>query len=619
MKNIRIFTKVFLSHAVIGFFSVVLSSFIFYFILRDALIQRTIDQLSSINILKKNQVENYFQRTQKDLEFLLTHDLFLQHLDVLRGQSSHAELAKFKKELEDIRSLYDFQSIVIMDDQGHSLLGTPDSSVMNVNILSDVVGCPGGFCALDASLAGPAKETKLLYSLPLTHDSGSPKMYIVILDHFLKIQRLLQETTGMGTTGESYLVGKDFHMRSSSRFFPDKSPLDIEVKTKASIGSFTNHPNDHIILDYRGQQVLSFYRPLDLPSIRWTLISEIDFNEAMRPVVKLRNYLIGITVVLIVIIIVITLLISNVISKPILSLRDVIMLLSRGVIPEKSPRISNTDEIGQIADAIDQLIQGMKRTTEFAYEIGSGNFDASFTSLSDRDTLGFALIHMRDQLKNLNEREVRLVREKAAAMLEGQENERKRIIQELHDGVGQLLTAVRLRVEMLESDEALRKEIMTLINDTIAEVKRISYNVMPNAIVDFGLEAALRGLCENTRKYTNLVFDFKYVKEVDRKLNFDVTIAVFRIVQEALNNVIKHAGATQVVLHVLEKDDEIYLLLKDNGRGINEQQITLKSGTGLRSMQERAKLLNGNLEIHADDGKGTVVEMHIPLQVHGKD
>lgn len=619
MKNIKIFTKVFLSHAVIGFFSVILSSFIFYFILRDALIQRTIDQLSSINILKKNQVENYFQRTQKDLEFLLTHDLFLQHLDVLQGKSSPAELVKFKQALEDIRSLYDFERIAIVDDTGHPFLGTPDSTGFpGKNIFSDVAGCAEGFCAFDAS-AAPAKETSLLYRLPLTHKAGSPKMYIVIRDRFQKIQRLLRETTGMGTTGESYLVGQDFHMRSSSRFFPDKSPLEIEVKTKASVGSFTNHPDDHIILDYRGQKVLSFYRSLNLTSIRWTLISEIDFSEAMRPVVKLRNYLIGITLVLIVIIIVITLLISNVISKPILSLRDVIMLLSRGVIPEKSPRISNTDEIGQIADAIDQLIQGMKRTTEFAYEIGSGNFDASFTSLSDRDTLGLALIHMRDQLKNLNEREVRLVREKAAAMLEGQENERKRIIQELHDGVGQLLTAVRLRVEMLESDEALRKEIMTLINDTIAEVKRISYNVMPNAIVDFGLEAALRGLCENTRKYTNLVFDFKYVKEVDRKLNFDVTIAVFRIVQEALNNVIKHAGATKVVLHVLEKEDEIYLLLKDNGRGIHGQQIKLKSGTGLRSMQERAKLLNGNLEIHADEGRGTVVEMHIPLHVHGKD
>lgn len=618
MKNIKIFTKVFLSHAVIGFSSVILSSFIFYFILRDALIQRTIDQLSSINILKKNQLENYFHRTQKDLEFLLTHDLFLQHLDVLQGHSSPVERQEFRQELEDIRSLYDFESIVIVDDRGAPLLGTSGGVAPVDNFSPMPKNCVDAFCVIDASQANPAKETSVLYSLPLTQ-GGSSGLHIIIRDHFQKIQRLLQETTGMGTTGESYLVGKDFRMRSSSRFFPGRPPLEIEVKTKASVGSFTNQPDDHIILDYRGQKVLSFYRSLTLASIQWTLISEIDFNEAMRPVVKLRNYLIGITLVLIVIILVITLLISNVISKPILSLRDVIISLSRGIIPEKSPRISNTDEIGQIADAVDQLMQGMKRTTEFAYEIGSGNFDASFTSLSDRDTLGLALIHMRDQLKGLNEREVRLVREKAAAMLEGQENERKRIIQELHDGVGQLLTAVRLRVEMLESDEALRKEIMTLINDTIAEVKRISYNVMPNAIVDFGLKAALRGLCENIRKYTNLAFDFKYVNEVERKLNFDVTIAVFRIVQEGLNNVIKHAHATQVVLHVLEKEDEIYLILKDNGRGIDEKEINLKSGTGLRSMRERAKLLNGNLEIHADDGKGTVVEMHIPLHADGKD
>ena len=619
MKNVRIFTKVFLSHAVIGFFSVILSSFIFYFILRDALIQRTIDQLSSINILKKNQVENYFMRTQKDLEFLLAHDLFLQHLDALRGDSSAAELQKFKQELEDIRTLYDFDDIMIVNETGRPLWRASDDLFLVKDLFPLPKNCNDKFCVLDASRELPAKETVLLYSLPLTRGGESPELYMVIRDHFQKIQRLLQETTGMGTTGESYLVGRDFYMRSSSRFFPGRPPLEIEVKTKASVGSFTHHPDDHIILDYRGQKVLSFYRSLDLTSIQWTLISEIDFDEAMRPVVKLRNYFIGITFVLIAIILMITLLISNVISKPILSLRNVIISLSRGIIPEKSPRISNTDEIGQIADAIDQLIQGMKRTTAFAYELGSGNFDASFTSLSEHDTLGLALMHMRDQLKSLNEREVRLVREKAAAMLEGQENERRRIIQELHDGVGQLLTAIRLRVEMLDSDEALRKEIMTLINDTIAEVKRISYNVMPNAIVDFGLKAALRGLCENIKKYTNLTFDFKYVKEVEQKLNFDVTIAVFRIVQEGLNNIIKHAGATHVVLHVLEKEDEIYLVLKDNGRGIDAQQINLKTGTGLRSMQERAKLLNGNLEIYADDGKGTVIEMHIPLHAHEKD
>lgn len=613
MKNIKIFTKIFLSHAFIGFFSVILFSFIFYFILRDALIQRTIDQLSSINILKKNQVDNYFQHTQENLEFLLTHDLFLQHLDALgKGSSVGNKSLKVWQEIEDIRKLNDFESITIMAGDGTQLLSTSsfDSLLRNAS-LQQSLRCGGTFCMLDASTLTSSKKTVLLYSIPLSNSKG-PIGYIVVKDNFQKIQQLLQETTGMGTTGESYLVGSDFKLRSSSRFFSNRSPLTIEVKTAASAGSFTHQSQEHIILDYRGEKVLSYYRPLTAPALKWTLISEIDFDEAMRPVVRLRNYLIVIILVISVIIVLITLFISNVISKPILYLRNVIISLSQGVIPEQRTTVSNKDEIGQIAEAIDQLVQGMKRTTKFAYEIGSGNFNASFTSLSANDTLGFALIHMRDQLRSLSEREVKLVREKAAAMLEGQENERKRIIQELHDGVGQLLTAVRLRVEMLDSDEALRKEIMMLINDTVAEVKRISYNVMPNAIVDFGLEAALKGLCENTKKYTALVVDFQYVKEVDRKLNFDITIAVFRIVQEGFNNIIKHAGASHVTLHVLEKEDEIYMILRDDGQGFEEQRVA-KNGMGLRSMKERAKLLDGNMEIHSTPGKGTIVEMHIPI------
>ena len=154
--------------------------------------------------------------------------------------------------------------------------------------------------------------------------------------------------------------------------------------------------------------------------------------------------------------------------------------------------------------------------------------------------------------------------------MEGQENERKRIVRDLHDGVGQLLTGIRLRVQMMEHEEKLRDEIMSLINETIAEVKRVSYNVMPNALVDFGLEAALRGLCDHVKKYPPMTIDFNYVKEFDHALSFDISIAVFRIVQEGFNNIVKHSGATHADLDVLDRENQLYLLLKDNGRGFDQ-------------------------------------------------
>jgi len=197
--------------------------------------------------------------------------------------------------------------------------------------------------------------------------------------------------------------------------------------------------------------------------------------------------------------------------------------------------------------------------------------------------------------------------------MEGQENERKRIVQDLHDGVGQLLTGIRLRVQMMEHDVKVRDEIMSLINETIVEVKRVSYNVMPNAIVDFGLEAALRGLCDNVKKYTSMSIDFNYVREFDHTLRFDISIAVFRIVQEGFNNIMKHAGATHADLYVMDREHQLYLVLKDNGGGFDEDKVKSNSGLGLHSMKERAKLLNGNLEIDSMPGQGTTIEVTIPI------
>ncbi len=206
--------------------------------------------------------------------------------------------------------------------------------------------------------------------------------------------------------------------------------------------------------------------------------------------------------------------------------------------------------------------------------------NSSFETLSDQDTLGHSLLHMRDELKSLNERELKLARARASALLEGQERERQRIIQELHDRVGQLLTAIRMRMEIFEGESSVKEDIMKQINDTIAEVRRISYNVMPQALVDFGLEAALAGLCDSIKRYSNLKIDFAYVKESDHTLNFEISTALFRIAQEGLNNIVKYAEASSVNLHIIDKEDEVYLVLEDNGKGFDESEVKTKGRNG---------------------------------------
>jgi signal transduction histidine kinase len=100
---------------------------------------------------------------------------------------------------------------------------------------------------------------------------------------------------------------------------------------------------------------------------------------------------------------------------------------------------------------------------------------------------------------------------------------------------------------------------------------------------------------------------------VDHRISFEISSAVFRIVQEGLNNIVKHAKATDVDLHILDKEDSIYLILQDNGVGFDENQETFKPGSGLRNMKERARLLNGTTEVHSMPGEGTAVEVTIPF------
>ncbi len=620
----RIFSKIFISHVAIGLFSVLILSFLFYNILKNSLIQRTLDQLSSVNILKKNQMENYFYRTQKNLIFLFGRTDFLEKTDAIADIEKHKVYLDDhqKSELNNIGSLYDFDNIIIADNHLNSIYSlNTDTAFLKEFTLAradSLKALNKDFVYFDASIYDHYGQPVLLYIIPLhsKKDPLHPGGFIVIKEHFSKFQKILYERTGMGTTGESYLVASDKRMRSVSRFFPDSPPLKINVNSEAVSNVFKEKEGGHVLQDYRNVKVLSAYRKLnfDLP---WAIISEIDYHEAVKPINQLKNYIIVITVVLILVILIVTYFISNAISNPILYLKDIIMSLSKGVVPESPIKSKGNDEIAQITEATRQLVEGTKRTTEFAHQTGAGNFDATFTTLSDEDTLGLALLSMRDKIKMLQEREVRLVREKASALLEGQENERKRFVRELHDGIGQLLTVVKLRLDAMDAKDKEKQEekqeVLDLVNNTIGEVRRISYNVMPSVLVDFGLEAGLRGLCDNVKKYSRLNIEFTYIKETDKPLSFEVSVPVFRIVQEGLNNIIKHAKATDVYLDVMEQEEYLYLKLKDNGIGFNKADVIKRGGFGLTSMNERAKLLNGELHIESIHGEGTVTELEIPL------
>jgi signal transduction histidine kinase len=617
MRNFRIFAKLFLTHSAVGLFALITLSVIFYNQLTDALIERTLDQLSSVNILKKELVENYLFRSQQNLEALQVENKFLTIYHDLLEHHATAQTNQDIADISNLQKLFDFKNLHVFDTHHRQLFST-DEEMYPAGLLTRIDSAiskdPSRIRIVDASTHSLGDETLLFYYVPII-EANRLVGIVLVQENFKKIQTILLETTGMGSTGESYIVGNDYRMRSTSRFFPDMLPGHIEVKTKAVQNLFRGQPGTGLLNDYRGVSVLSAYRMIENSDLNWAIISEIDEKEAMGPIVSLRNSLAVITTLLVVLTLIVTYILSNAIVKPILRLKEIVLTLSKGMMPKKVSIKTSTDEIGEMATAIQQLTEGLERTAIFANEIGGGNFNASFTKLSDKDKLGKSLIEMRDELRGFHERELKSARARASALLEGQERERKRIINELHDGVGQMLTIIRMQVDLLDIDAKSKGDIKTQINDAITEVKRISYHVMPQAIVDFGLEAALKGLCDTMSRYSRIVIDFRYIQEYDQKLDFEISISLFRIVQEGLNNIAKHSQATHVTLHLLDKEDEVYCILEDDGKGFNETDLVNYAGSGLRNIRERAKLLNGSADIHTKPGSGTTIEIHIPKKL----
>jgi signal transduction histidine kinase len=211
----------------------------------------------------------------------------------------------------------------------------------------------------------------------------------------------------------------------------------------------------------------------------------------------------------------------------------------------------------------------------------------------------------------------------SGARVQAQEEERRRIAREIHDGLGQMLTAIKFNLEIFEDmisagkEEKERiKDMKELLDDAMKEAREISYNLMPSVLEDFGLVPALQLLSEQFSNRTNIKVLY-HTHNITERLDPQMEISLYRIVQESLNNVAKHAEATEVDLQVIRHDKGIKLVIEDNGKGMSKVfsgvRATDKGGMGLVSMRERANSLGGVLTIDSSIKSGTLITVEIPL------
>lgn len=221
-------------------------------------------------------------------------------------------------------------------------------------------------------------------------------------------------------------------------------------------------------------------------------------------------------------------------------------------------------------------------------------------------------------------------RQRAAQIINAQEEERKRVARELHDETSQVLTSLLISLAVLEgsitSPEARDRiaETRQLAHQTLRAIRSLSIDLRPSALDDLGLMPALRWYIKEYQQKFAIEIDFQ-TTGLKERLTSEVETVLYRIVQEALTNVARHSHAQKVSVILREHSQAIDATIADNGSGFDVEKLKKKPGIGqergwgLVGMFERAQLLDGSLDIESQQGKGTVIRAHIPIQLASRD
>jgi signal transduction histidine kinase len=205
------------------------------------------------------------------------------------------------------------------------------------------------------------------------------------------------------------------------------------------------------------------------------------------------------------------------------------------------------------------------------------------------------------------------------SVFDGEEMERERLSRELHDGIGQSLIAVRLRLENLlyQDEKDIRNSIHELkryFDQIIDEVRRFSNNLMPSVLELFSIPIAFRNLFTEMEEHSGLRIMFEAKGNFD-DLDKKIKTYIYRFTQEALNNILKHAEAREVRVFLSRHPGHLTLVIQDDGKGFHPDKAIKEGGNGIHNMRERANLLRGSLEINSAPMKGTYISLNVPITI----
>jgi two-component system, NarL family, sensor histidine kinase DegS len=237
--------------------------------------------------------------------------------------------------------------------------------------------------------------------------------------------------------------------------------------------------------------------------------------------------------------------------------------------------------------------------------------------------ISVVLNYLNSDLRQVNEalEDAKQRQDFGLQIIEAQEDERKRLSREIHDGPAQMMANVLMRSDLIDrvyrekgSDEAIKeiRDLKKMVRSALYEVRRIIYDLRPMALDDLGLIPTLRKYLSTIEEY-NHGTSIQFVNiGLDMRLPSKYEVALFRLVQECVQNALKHAESTQIQVKVEVKKDKITVVVKDNGKGF-DKELQKTGSFGIMGMKERVDLLEGDITIDSKIGAGTVVLIQVPL------
>ncbi|WP_320018574.1 histidine kinase [Labilibaculum manganireducens] len=576
--------KLLIYFVVLNLLSILIVGIFAYTQAKDALILRTFNQLTSVRIEKKKRVEDFFQQCIHETEAISTltfslppekNQLNLSHLisDHRIFKTGFASLLTGK---QNYKSIYIYQSNTVSSGfQIEPKTGDLSQTKLQPEHLQLFAGLlPKNEISVRELLnTKDQSKTEILICKTIIFQEQKVVLAFGINTEIINSIMLDRNPlNGLGKSGEAYLVGEDHLLRSTSRF-QENSIYALKSSTRGVKMAFQDSIGSDIFKDYRGVQVLSSYSKMNLPDLNWVILAEIDQHEAMIPIRNYGNSMFYILIILSLLLLGVVAIIANTITAPIRKLRAETEKISSGIY-EQVTDIKADGEIMELVAAFNQMTQKIKEQQE---------------------NLQIA----KDQ--------------SISSMIDGQEAERSRLARELHDGLAQTILAIKMRLENTapENAAAVLGESKEMFSDLMTEIRGMSNDLMPAVLREFGLNHALGSLLQRIEENSLLQTDLQIqdnLPEISKKAE----TYLYRIAQEATNNIIKHAQAKNINICLAQKADSLFFEIKDDGIGLPLNGIP-KNGNGLSNIKERISILGGNVFFEEEYPHGLKVQCKIPL------